>query len=121
MTQHLVCAPLFAELNRSALEISVILLELALEPRQKRERVSSRSSKTGQNLIVVEPADLSCACFHDGFAHGHLPVSRKRNASIFPYEQHRSAAHPIVLFLHSSLTETIGTRLNVSQGRFSRR
>src|SRR5215208_822146 len=47
VTQHLVCTPFLAELNRGTLKISMILLELALEPRQKRERIASCSRKAG--------------------------------------------------------------------------
>src|SRR5215212_2000449 len=47
VTQHLVCTPFLAELNRGTLKIAMILLELALESRQKRERIASCSRKAG--------------------------------------------------------------------------
>src|SRR5215213_3969657 len=115
MPQDLVSTPLFTKLDGRALEVSMILLELALEPRQKRKRISSCSCKTSHNLIVVKTPDLFCARFYDRFAKSHLPVSGECDVNVLPHEQHRSAAHPIVFSLHA-FNETIGTRLNVSQG-----
>src|SRR5215207_3953572 len=115
MPQDLVSTPLFTKLDGCALEVSVILLELAFESRQKRKRISSRSRKTSHNLIVIKAPYLFCARFYDRFAKGHLPVSGERDINVLPYGQHRSAAHPIVFSLHA-FNETIGTRLNVSQG-----
>ena len=104
MTQHLVRTPLFAELNRRTLEIAVILLEFALEPRQQRKSVSSCARETRQYLIVIKAAHLLGARFHDGFAHRHLPVSRESNAGILPDEQYRRTANPNGLFVHFLLT-----------------
>ena len=117
MAQHLVGAPFFAEFDRRALEIAVILFELAFEARQQRKRVACCSRKPGQNLIVVESPDFLGAGFHDSLAERHLPVSGECDVSVFPYEEDGSATHPIVFFPHVYVGSTIGIRSNVSQGR----
>jgi hypothetical protein len=45
MPQHLVGAPFFAQLDRGALEISVILLELAFKSRQQRKGIGGGAAK----------------------------------------------------------------------------
>ena len=60
--QHAVGAPVLGQLDRRALEVAAILLQLRLEPREQRERVGRRAGEAGQDLVVVEPADLAGAC-----------------------------------------------------------
>src|SRR5687767_486093 len=100
MAEHLVSAPLFAQLDRRAFEITVILFELGFKAREQRKRVACCSRETGQNLIVVESPDLFGAGFHDSLAEGHLPVSSECDVSVFPYKEDSSATHPIVFFPH---------------------
>src|SRR5690349_20326688 len=104
MSQHLVSTPFFAELDRRALEVPVILLELAFESRKQGKRVARRTRKSRQNLIVVKPPHLPRAGFHHSFAHCHLPVPGERNVRAFPDEQHSRATNPIFFRLHLSLT-----------------
>ena len=100
MPQHFVGAPLFAQLDRRAFEIAVILFELRFEAREQRESVARRACKTGQNLIVVESPDFFGAGFHDSLAERHLPVSSECDVSVFPNKKDSSATHPIIFFPH---------------------
>ena len=56
--QHAVGAPVLGELDGRALEIAAVLLELRFESREQRERVGGRAGKSGENAVVVQPADL---------------------------------------------------------------
>src|SRR5688572_21679208 len=105
MAQHLVCTPLFAQLDRRTFEIAVILLEFALKPRQQRKGVSRCSRETRQDLVIIETSNLLGARFHDGFAHRDLPVSSHSYVGILPDEQYRRTANPIGLFMHFLVTK----------------
>ena len=121
MAQHLVGAPLFAQLDRSTLEIPVVLLEFAFEPREQREGVARGARKPRNDLVVVEAAHLFGAGFHHRLTQRDLAVSGESHTSIFSYQQHGCAAHSIAFLAHASLMSTIGTRSNVSQGRHLKR
>src|SRR5690349_6704976 len=94
----------------------MILLELAFKPCQQSKGVAGGARETGENLIVVEPAYLFRARFHHGFAERYLTVAGESHTRVFSDEQHGRAAHLITFFPHCVRNETIGTRLNVSQG-----
>ena len=51
------------ELDRRALEISTVLLELGLEPREQGKRIRRRAGEPGQDPIVVQLADFLADCF----------------------------------------------------------
>ena len=100
MPEHLVRAPLFAQLDCRAFEIAVILFELRFEAREQRKSIACRSCKPGHNLIVVESPDFFGAGFHDSLAERHLPVSSECDVSVFPNKEDSSATHPIIFFPH---------------------
>lgn len=100
MAEHFVSAPLFAQFDRRAFKIAVILFELRFEAREQRKGVARRSRKTGHNLIVIESPDFLGAGFHDSLAERHLPVSSECDVSVFPNKEDSSATHPIIFFPH---------------------
>src|SRR5574338_1141888 len=116
MAEHLVGAPLFAELDGGAFEVPVILFELAFESREQRERVTRSSRKSRHNLIVVKAPDLFRAGLHDSLAERHLPVPSECDVSVFPNKEDSSATHPVIFVPHVLDESTIGIRLIVSQG-----
>ena len=93
MTQNFVSAPFLAQLDRRALEISMILFELAFEARQQRKGIAGGSGKAGQNIIVVEPANFLALAFmrfrpglpghHRQSRHVHLSVPAARSCCEF--------------------------------------
>ena len=45
--------------------------------------ISGASCKPGDNIVFVKPSDFPCVGFHDGIAHGYLPVAADDNGVIF--------------------------------------
>ena len=59
VAQHAVGAPVLRQLHHGARQIAVELFELGFEAREQREGVGGGAGEPGQNLVVVEPAELS--------------------------------------------------------------
>ena len=73
--QRAIGAPVLGQLDRRALEVAAILLELRFEAREQRERIGGRPGEPGQDVVVVEPADLARALLDDGVAERDLAVA----------------------------------------------
>ena len=58
MAQKLVGAPVFGQFDGAAAQVAVILLQLGFEAAEEGEGVGGRAGESGQNLVLVEPADL---------------------------------------------------------------
>src|SRR5882672_2989661 len=93
MAKHFVGAPFLAQLDRRALEVSMVLFQLAFESRQQRKSVGGGPGEARQYSIVIQAADLPGVGFHDRFAQRDLAVTSKCDLSIFADEQHGSAAN----------------------------
>src|SRR5688572_25148018 len=73
--QHAVGAPFLGQLDGGALEAAAILLDLGLELREQRHGVGGRAREPGQDLAVVEAADLARGVLHDRAPERHLAVA----------------------------------------------
>ena len=80
--QRAIGAPVLGELDRRALEVAAILLELGFEPREQRERIGRRSGKAREDVVVVKAADLARALLDDGVAERDLPVAGQHRAIV---------------------------------------
>ena len=78
--QDAVGAPVLAELDRGALEVAAVLFELGFELREEAQGVGGRSREAGQDLAVVEAADLAGGVLDHGRAQGDLAVAGDRAA-----------------------------------------
>ena len=58
MTQHAVGAPFLGQFHHGARQVAVVLLELGFEAREQRERIGGGSGESGQDLVVIQPAEL---------------------------------------------------------------
>jgi hypothetical protein len=54
----------------------MVLFEFAFEARQERKSVGRGPGETGENAIVIKPADFFGARFHDRFAESYLTIAR---------------------------------------------
>src|SRR5215469_14785957 len=79
MTQKLVGAPFLRQFDSGAAEVAVILVELALESAEKRESVSGRAGKSGENFVLIETANLLRAMLDDRVAKRDLPIAGHDN------------------------------------------
>ena len=73
--QHAIGAPVLGELDRRALEVAAVLLELRLEPGEEGQGVGGRSREAGEHLAALEAADLAGSVLHHGAAEGDLAVA----------------------------------------------
>src|SRR5438067_10753835 len=115
MAKDLVRPPLFTQFNRRAIEIAVVLFELAFEASQQRECISGRSRKAGENLVVVKAPYFSRARLHHSFTHRHLAIAGHRHLAIAANQKNGRAPYDWRFFLAHEWNETIGTCTKNSQ------
>src|SRR6185503_19151875 len=77
--QVTVGAPVLGDLDRCALQVAAVFLELALEALEQRERVSGAAGEAAEDLVVVEPAHLARVALDPDVAHRHLAVAAERD------------------------------------------
>src|SRR6202040_1832434 len=58
LAQHLVGPPVLRELDRGALQVPAILVELRLETGKERERIGRGARESREHVAAREPADL---------------------------------------------------------------
>ena len=82
MAQELVGAPIFGEFDGSASEVAVILLELRLKAAEQGEGVGRGTGESGDNLVVVQAADLFGRMLDDRLAKRDLAVAGENDVAI---------------------------------------
>ncbi len=95
MAQHAVGAPVLRQFHSGAREVAVELFQLRFEAREQGERVSGGSRKTGQDLVVVDAAQLLRGRFQDFVAEGHLPIARHHYFVVSPDTENRRRAYAL--------------------------
>ena len=75
MAQDAVGAPLLGQFDDGARQVAVVLLELGFEAGEQREGVGGGAGETGQDLVVVEAAELAGGGFQHFLAEGDLAVA----------------------------------------------
>src|SRR5437773_532865 len=88
-TKRPVAAPVARALDGGAFEVAAILLELRFERGEQREGIRGGAGESGEDRIVVEPADFLRALLQDGAAEGHLTVTRHNRAVVVPDREDR--------------------------------
>ena len=76
--QHAVGAPVLGQLYRRAQELALMLFQLGFEALEQRERIRRATGKSGQNLVVVQPAYLACGGLDNDIAEGDLAIAAER-------------------------------------------
>ena len=94
--QRAVLAPLLGQFHGSLLQVPGMFLKLAFEALEQREGVCRRTRKTGNHLVVVEPARFPGGVFQDVIAHGDLAIGNKHHFVVFAHAQYR---RPVPLWL----------------------
>jgi hypothetical protein len=89
--QDAVGAPVLGQFHRSALQLTLMLVELRLESLEQRKCVRGGARKTGQNAVVEEPANFTRSRLDDDVAESHLAIATQRHAGAAPDRQYGSA------------------------------
>src|SRR5208283_2023865 len=79
MAQKFVGAPVFREFDGGAADVAVILLQLGLETAEQSESVGGRAGKSGENLVLIETANLLRPMLDDRFPERDLAVASHDN------------------------------------------
>ena len=109
--QQPVGAPVARQLDGGAFEVAAILFELRLESGEQREGVGGRAGKSGEDRVVVQPADLARAVLEDRVAQGDLAVAGEHGAVLVPHSQDRRRVN------HSaSISTEAGPRVQAPRG-----
>jgi hypothetical protein len=82
MAQEFIGAPIFGQLDGAASEIAVVLLEFRFETAEQGEGVGSGAGEPGEDLVVIEPADLLRRVLDDGLTERDLSVAGKYYAAV---------------------------------------
>ena len=90
--QHLVGAPVLGQLDGGAAQVAVILLQLRLEASEQREGVGGGTGKAGEDLVLIQAANLAGRVLNDAFPEGDLAVSGHNHFSIPANAKNRSRA-----------------------------
>src|ERR1700738_2626951 len=94
MAECAVFTPFLGQFHRGFLEISGMLLELALETLEERDSIGGRARKPRDDLIVVQAASLARGVLHDVIAHGHLTIGDEHGFIVLAHQEHGCAMHP---------------------------
>src|SRR3954470_7519393 len=89
--QDAVGAPILGELDCRAHEITLMLVELALEALEEREGVGGAAGETGQDAIVMQAPHFLGAALHHHVAERDLPVAAQRYGRAAAHRQDRRA------------------------------
>src|SRR6201999_3302732 len=76
------------QLYGRAAKVAGILLQLALKTAEEGEGVGGRTGKPGENLFLVQAANLARGVLDDGFAHGDLAVGGHHHAVVTADAEH---------------------------------
>jgi hypothetical protein len=87
MAQELVRPPVFRQLYGGAAQVAVILLQLGFEPAEKCKGIRGRTGESGQDLVVIQAADLLRRVLNDRLAERDLAVSGQNYGRIAAYGQ----------------------------------
>ena len=82
MAQHLIGAPVFAQLHGGPTQIAMILLQLGFKTGKQGERVGRRTGKAGKDFVVVETPDFPGRMLNDAFSQRNLPVRRHYDLAV---------------------------------------
>ena len=75
MAQHAVGAPFLGQLHHGAGQVAVVLLQLGFEAGEQSEGVGRGAGESGDDLAVIQAAQLLGGGFEDFRAERHLPVA----------------------------------------------
>src|SRR5690554_2808776 len=73
--QHAVAAPVLGHFHGGAGEVAAVLLQLALEALEQRERIGGAAGEAGYHAVVEQPSYLAGVALHDGIAQCNLAVA----------------------------------------------
>src|SRR5271163_1417830 len=80
MAQEFIGAPVLGQLDGTASQVAVVLLQFRFEAAEEGEGVGGGSRESRKNFVVVKAANLLRRMFDDGLAKRDLSVAGKNHA-----------------------------------------
>src|SRR5580692_4106865 len=100
MPQRAVLAPFLGEFDRGLRQISLMFLQLPLEPLEQGKRVRRRPRKSRQDFFVEQPPRFSSRVLHDVLTHGHLAVRGHHHLVVAAHAQYRRPVYRRKILAH---------------------
>ncbi len=88
MPQNFVRTPIFGQLYCRAAQIAVVLLQLRLKAGEERKSVGCGPGESGEDFVVVQPADLLGRVLDDAFAERDLAVRGHHHVAFATHADH---------------------------------
>src|SRR5258706_13475417 len=82
MPQKLVGAPVFSQFDGRPAHVPVILLQLRLKAAEERKSVGGRAGKSGQNLFLIQAANLLRRMLYHAAAERDLAVASHHDVAV---------------------------------------
>ena len=93
MPQGAVLAPFLREFDRGFCKVSLMLLQLPLEPLEQGKCIRRRPGKSRQDFFVEQPPRFSRRVLHDVLAHGDLAVGCNHHFVVATHAKNRGAMY----------------------------
>src|SRR6185369_10636580 len=101
-------APVLRQFDGSALQLSLVLVELGFEALEQGERVGRRARKAGEHAIVVDAANLARGRLDDDVAERDLAVAAKRDLCAAAHGKYRRTVKEIHCRMQRSRCGCVG-------------
>ena len=99
-TEHPIAPPILGQLDRGALKISGVALQLLLELLEESEGIGSSTGEAGEQLAAVQRTHFLRVRLHHRLTHGDLAVTAQRNLPIPAHAQYRGRANALAIGFH---------------------
>jgi hypothetical protein len=83
--------------STAAVEVAGVLLQLGLEARKEREGVGGGAGKPGQDLVLVEAANLFGRMFQHVVAQRDLPIGGHDHLAVAPHANHGGGTNAVTI------------------------
>ena len=85
LRKYLSVRPVFRKLNRSAHQLTAMLLKLFFKTFEKRKSICGRPGKAADDGTIVQPSYLFGVWLHHRLTHRYLAVARNHDFAVFAY------------------------------------
>ena len=99
MAQDLIGSPVLRQFDDGARQIAVELFEFGFEAGEQGEGVGGGTGESGDNLVVIESAQLARRGFEHFGAERYLAIARHDHFSIATHAEHRRGTNSLLHFV----------------------
>src|SRR5581483_3488766 len=97
MPQEFVCSPVFRQFHRRPADVAMILLQFSFKAAKQGESIGSRSCEPGQDLVLIEPPNLSRSVFNNRLAQSDLAIPGQYHLAVAANTENCRGAYKALL------------------------